>query len=132
MNSNLQRIYLFGNGIRDDGARAIADALRVNSTLEVIELRYNGIGDDGVLAITEALQFNSFLLEINLYRNGIGDEKHRLVEKALEGCRNRQEQNVRLCVCSFIRHWRAEKPLNFDNHMFAFYLYPLLGIELRK
>jgi hypothetical protein len=78
------------------------------------------------------MEFNSSLQKIYLSGNEIASENIQLIDQALEGCKNRGKQNARLYVCSFIGHWRAEQRLNFDNHMFAFYLYPLLGIQLSK
>ncbi len=47
----LLKINLAGNGIGDDAARAIAEALKIN-----LYLWRNQIGDDGALAIAEALE----------------------------------------------------------------------------
>jgi hypothetical protein len=133
VNSTLQVIdlsYNYSIGVK--GALAIAEMLKVNSTLQVINLQNNRIGDDGARALAKAMKFNSSLQEINLSDNGIASEKLQLIDQALEGCINRRKQNARLWMCSFIGHWRAEQRLNFDNHMFAFSLYPLLGAELSK
>jgi hypothetical protein len=35
-------------------------------------------------------------------------------------------------MCSFIDTWKTKQNLGFDNHVFAFYLYPLIGIEISK
>jgi hypothetical protein len=50
--------------IGDEGARSIAEMLRVNSSLQMINLHHNYIGADGIGAIVEALEFNSSLQEI--------------------------------------------------------------------
>ena len=44
------------NNIGDEGAIAIADALKTNSTLQEISLRKNDIGDEGAIAIAEVLK----------------------------------------------------------------------------
>ena len=46
------------NSIGDDGAKAIAEALKVNPVLTVLDLHYNNIGVDGAKAIAEALKVN--------------------------------------------------------------------------
>jgi Ran GTPase-activating protein (RanGAP) involved in mRNA processing and transport len=51
---------LNGNNIGDEGARYIADALKVNSSLHDIDLKHNNIGDEGAQAIAEALKVNGF------------------------------------------------------------------------
>ncbi len=131
-NSTLLVINLKGNAIEDDGALAIAEVLKLNSTLQKIDLKYNWIRVKGGLAIAEAMEFNSSLEEIFLMSNRIGKENFQLIKRALEGCINRRKQNARLWICSFVGHWRAEQRLNFDNLMFAFYFYPLLGTEFNK
>ncbi len=157
INSSLERIHLGSNRIGNKGARATAKALRVNSALREIRLYDNYIGDDGALTIAESMEFNSCLQDvylggceigseifelaepvefclqnINLSKNGVGEEILHLIDRALEGCRNRRKRNYRLWTCSFIAHLRAVQNLNFDNHMFAFYFYPLLGIALTE
>jgi hypothetical protein len=90
------------------------------------------IGDDGALAIAEALEFNSSLQGIEIDYNQFGSKKLQLIDQTLEDCKNRQKQNARLWICSFIGHCRAEQRLNFDNLMLAFCFYPLLRAELSK
>ncbi len=128
INSTLQEISLESNGIGDDGALVFAQMLKLNSSLQGINLSYNLIGVEGTRAFIEAMEFNSSLQEIHFSDNESG-VKLQLIYQALEGCRNRRKRNARLWMCSFIDHWREQR-LNFDNHIFAFYFYPLLGIEL--
>ncbi len=73
VNSNLQAIYLDDNWIGIEVARAITEALTVNSKLQCIYLKNNRIGDEGARAIAEAPKSNSALREIFLWKNGIGD-----------------------------------------------------------
>jgi hypothetical protein len=47
------------NSIGAGGAKAVAEALKVNSTLQTIYLYSNIIGDEGAKAIAEALKVNS-------------------------------------------------------------------------
>jgi Ran GTPase-activating protein (RanGAP) involved in mRNA processing and transport len=47
------------NSIGDDGAKALAEALKTNSTLTTLDLQNNSIGPDGAKALAEALKTNS-------------------------------------------------------------------------
>ncbi len=49
------------SGIGDDGAKAIAEALKVNAVVTKLWLNNNKIGDDGAKAIAEALKVNAVL-----------------------------------------------------------------------
>jgi len=62
-----------GNGIEDEGAKYIADALKVNQTLTEIDLYGNKIGDGDVKHLAEALEVNKTLTFMNLASNNIGD-----------------------------------------------------------
>ena len=57
----LTELNLASNYIEDDGAKAIAEALKVNPVLTNLDLRLNSIGDDGAKAIAEALKVNPVL-----------------------------------------------------------------------
>ena len=64
-NSTLQELVLDGNKIGDDGAVALATALKSNSsTLLQLKLWHSAIHFDGLRAIAEALRTNSTLLEL--------------------------------------------------------------------
>ncbi len=109
----------------------IAEMLKVNFVLRKIYLSDNEIGDEGARAIAEALESNSSMEYICIRSSRIGTEK--IIEQALEGCKSRRERRIIVfgCVHALI-NWRAMQKLGFDNHMFAFYFYPLLGIELSE
>ena len=66
VNPVLTELDLYNNQIRDDGAKAIAEALKVNPVLTTLYLGYNSIGDDGAKAIAEALKVNPVLTKLNL------------------------------------------------------------------
>ena len=51
-------LNLIDNNIGAEGAKAIAEALKVNPVLNNLDLGYNSIGDDGAKAIAEALKVN--------------------------------------------------------------------------
>jgi Ran GTPase-activating protein (RanGAP) involved in mRNA processing and transport len=75
---------LGGNSIRVEGAKAIAEALKVTAVLTSLDLRSNSIGDDGAKAIAEALKVNAVLTELSLYRNNIGDDGAKAIAEALK------------------------------------------------
>ena len=51
-------ISMANQGIVDDGAVKLANALKFNNVVERIDLRGNNIGDEGALAFAEALKVN--------------------------------------------------------------------------
>ena len=63
--SILQNLSIQHNLIRDEGAEAIADALKSNNTLQILGLRNKYIRYTGAMAIANALKYNSTLQ--NLY-----------------------------------------------------------------
>ncbi len=54
-------IYLGSNKIGDEGAKDLAEALKVNTSLEMIDLGSNKIGDEGAKDLAEALKVNTSL-----------------------------------------------------------------------
>ena len=51
----LTELWLYENDIGDEGAMALASALRVNGVLKSINLEYNNLGDEGEKAIRDAV-----------------------------------------------------------------------------
>jgi len=70
----LTNLSLYGNGIGEEGAKALASALRVNGVLKTLNLYGNNIRDEGAAAIAEALRVNGVLNNIDLRYNDLGDE----------------------------------------------------------
>jgi hypothetical protein len=62
----LTTLDLRDNSIADDGAMAIAEALKDNTVLTTLNLSENSIGDDGAKAIAEALKDNAVLTTLDL------------------------------------------------------------------
>ena len=54
-------LFLTQNRIGDTGAKAIAEALKVNPVLTILDLGGNRFGVDGAKAIAEALKVNPVL-----------------------------------------------------------------------
>jgi hypothetical protein len=81
-------LYLQVNGIGDEGAIAIAEALKVNAVLTTLSL-FNGlskneIGPKGAKAIAEALKVNAVLTSVDLGFNSIGDDGAKAIAEALK------------------------------------------------
>ena len=62
------------NSIGDEGATALAEALKVNTTINDMYLGKNSIGDEGATALAEALKVNTTITTLDLRNNSIGDE----------------------------------------------------------
>ena len=85
-NTSVRGVYLdFNKEIGDEGAKALAEALKVNATVEKLYLRSCGIGDDGAAAFAEALRSNTSLTVLGLYGNGIGEQGEQLLREAVAG-----------------------------------------------
>ena len=63
----------FNYEIGDEGAKALAEALKVNKTVETLLLGGCGIGDDGVAALAEALRSNTSLKSLSLGYDDLRD-----------------------------------------------------------
>ena len=59
------------NAIGDEGAAALAKALRINLTLQTLRLDHNDIGDKGATSLCEGLKSNPTLQTLCLCGNNI-------------------------------------------------------------
>ena len=86
-NTSVTKVDLWGNKeIGDEGAKALAEARKVNATVKKLELDGCGIGDDGAAALAEALRSNTSLTLLYLYGNdGIGEQGKQLLRDAVAG-----------------------------------------------
>ena len=86
-NTSVTTVRLNRNtAIGDEGAKALAEALKVNATVETLDLQSCGIGDDGAAALAEALGSNTSLTRLELDRNdGIGEQGIQLLRDAIVG-----------------------------------------------
>ncbi|KAL0238188.1 hypothetical protein GEMRC1_012661 [Eukaryota sp. GEM-RC1] len=82
--NEVSTIYLDNNSIGNEGAIAIAEALKVNSSVSTINLYNNSIGPEGAIAIAESLKVNSSVSEIYLWDNSIGNEGAIAIAEALK------------------------------------------------
>lgn len=68
-NKGLQQLALNESAIDNTGALQIAEALKVNQTLDTLSLTQNNIGNDGVLAIATAIKTNAKVQKLFLQDN---------------------------------------------------------------
>jgi hypothetical protein len=73
-NTTLVYLYINKNNIGDEGAIALAEALKTNTTLVYLSMEQNNIGAKGAIAIAEALKTNTTLTRLSMDRNNIGSE----------------------------------------------------------
>ena len=95
INHSLKALYLSSNNIGDDGAKIISDALKVNHSVESLILGSNMIGDDGVKAIADALGINHSLEKLDLRDNKIGDDGTKAITNALKDNHSVKTLNLR-------------------------------------
>ena len=82
-NETLRKLGLRDNKISDEGARALTEALKENKSLEELRLNYNKISDEGAIALAEALKENKTLRKLDLRENDISEELHQRINKSL-------------------------------------------------
>ncbi len=68
---------------RSGGVESLARILGLYSYIKVLDLAWCGLGDEGARVIAEMLKVNSTLLEISLWGNGIGVEEAQSIAEAL-------------------------------------------------
>ena len=87
VNTALHRLDLYSNKISDEGAKALAEVLKVNTALRALHLAYNNISDEGAKALTESLKVNKALQELYLHSNNISDAvKQQIVRELKKNC----------------------------------------------
>uniref|UniRef100_A0A8C8SRS5 NLR family CARD domain containing 3 n=1 Tax=Pelusios castaneus TaxID=367368 RepID=A0A8C8SRS5_9SAUR len=74
---------LRGNSIGVAGAKAMANALKVNRSLRVLNLQENSLGMDGAICIATALTGNHGLTYVNLQGNRIGQSGAKVIADAI-------------------------------------------------
>ncbi|KOO26799.1 hypothetical protein Ctob_001341, partial [Chrysochromulina tobinii] len=84
VNAVMTTLNLRVNNIGVEGAKAIAEALKVNAVLTTLHLDANNIGAVGAKAIAEALKVNAVLTELRLYHNNIGNDGAKAIAEALK------------------------------------------------
>ncbi|KAL0241009.1 hypothetical protein GEMRC1_006245 [Eukaryota sp. GEM-RC1] len=69
VNSNISKVFLQSNSIGNEGAMALAETLKNTSTISMMHLQSNSIGNEGAMALAQALKDNPVKVEINLRKN---------------------------------------------------------------
>ena len=75
----------------DEGATALAQAMKGNATLQVLSLYNNKISDKGVTALAQAMKGNTTLRRLYLSDNQIGDEGATALAQTMKGNTTLQE-----------------------------------------
>jgi Ran GTPase-activating protein (RanGAP) involved in mRNA processing and transport len=128
VNSTLQTIFLDNNGIGAEGAKAVAESIKVNSTLQTIDLGYNYIEDEGAKAVAEAIKVNSMLETLGLLFC-FGEDLESQVAETLQEIRSRKERNYRKFICAFTAYQVDSARLRFDKMTLRYVCYPILGVS---
>ena len=82
----LNKILLSCNKIKDEGAIALGEALKMNKSLKELELMECGIGPNGGKALAAALsEGTAVLTKLNARGNDVGDEGEKVLRDAAEG-----------------------------------------------
>ena len=74
---SLQELNLCNKRITSEGAKGIAEAIKMNTTLTIININHNTISDDGVETvdtISDSLKSNNSLQELYMSFNKITSE----------------------------------------------------------
>ena len=93
----LSELDLSGNGIQDAGTEALSEALR-SCKLQRLSLASNCIGDDGARAIADALRGCEVLSVLNLSGNGIQDAGAEALSEALRSCKLQRLSLASNCI----------------------------------
>ena len=101
---SLTRLHLSNNQIGDEGARALADALRTNTSLTELYLQANQIGKEGTLDLAEALRTNTSLTGLSLEYNQIGDELKQEIARLMSPEEVQERRRRALVPWSIPRH----------------------------
>ncbi len=78
--ASLLVVNLPGNRISDQGAIALATALKKNTVLRILRLQANDISDNGALAFATAMEENVSLVALELGRVGVHDPTAALLQ----------------------------------------------------
>mmetsp|Transcript_18795 Transcript_18795/g.38258 ORF Transcript_18795/g.38258 Transcript_18795/m.38258 type:complete len:267 (+) Transcript_18795:89-889(+) len=96
----LRELAMGSNSVGDEGAAAIAEALKVNCcgrhVLSLLSLNANAIGDEGAVALGDALRENAVLTNISLAGNAIGDRGAAAIAAGLKASSDTRERMTRL------------------------------------
>ena len=94
LNSTLCKLNLSSNNITDEGAKRLAEAIKVNRKLQKLNTSSNKITDEGAKRLAEAIQVSTTLQELNISSNKITDEGAKRLAEAIGVNRTLQELNI--------------------------------------
>ena len=101
--STLKTINIGYNGIGDQGAVALANAITVTKApIQWIGLEGNGIGDQGATAIENALHYNDTITYLGIKYNNVSKSK---MDSILKLCENTVERRAA------VKEWREKYPI---------------------
>ena len=72
------------NKITSEGAKKIAEAIKVNTTLKILTIHGSTISDDGIAAISDSLKSNNSLQELDMGSNKITSEGAKKIAEAIK------------------------------------------------
>lgn len=83
---SLEKLYLDGNKLGDEGVMRLAEAIKINkeSKIKVLHLAKNKIGDGGAKSLAKMIEKNTTLKEISLNNNRISDRGLKCLFEALQ------------------------------------------------
>merc|ERR1712150_49206 len=84
MNQSLTEVYLYDNNIGDIGGKAIGQALKKNISLRKLSLAFNKIGDIGITEIIEGLKQNKTLKNLYVGHNLFGNSLKGMLRKIIQ------------------------------------------------
>ncbi|CAF1561785.1 unnamed protein product [Didymodactylos carnosus] len=84
INRTLSRLYISNNNISNEGATSIADALKINETLTELYIGENNISNEGATSIADALKTNKTLTELYIGKNKVLNEGRTAIEGTLK------------------------------------------------
>lgn len=70
-NSLIHHVSLRMNAIKNEGAFAIANGLKINNTIRYLNISYAMINEEGIMALMESLKYNTTLTHLDLSDNRI-------------------------------------------------------------
>ncbi|WP_342269486.1 leucine-rich repeat domain-containing protein [Rickettsia endosymbiont of Orchestes rusci] len=85
INNSITQLSLSSNHqIEDEGAKALAELLKKNNSITQLNLCFNRIGDEGAKALAEALKINNSISQLSLTSNKIGYEGAKALAEGLK------------------------------------------------
>ena len=80
VHNKVEDLSFHSGKISDEGAKALAEALKVNTTLQKLDLYYNRISAQGAEALAEAQKVNTALRRLRLEAKSISDAVREQIE----------------------------------------------------